>query len=198
MLSLLQIKECCDKAVIVAKVPKTDCPSTAPSKLTCGAVVGSGKVVAGSSAKHVKKAATAGVPAPPKKTQQKRQPTGAAAAKAKPAKFSERDLSEEEVDEKAAAIFSEEIISGLSDADWKIRLSAVEQLTQVLHLKDSVVWDMTLCILYSGMPFVFTYSPSSTQTCVENLKSHFFNLKIIFHVAGALHVLTNVVIIKCC
>jgi cytoskeleton-associated protein 5 len=131
MLSLQQIKECCDKAVIIAKVPKTDCPSTAAAKLR-GDAVGSGKVVAGSSAKPVKRPATAGVPAPPKKTQQKRQPAGASAAKVKSAKFSEKDLTQEEVDEKAAAIFSQEIILGLSDSNWKTRLSAVEQLTQVL------------------------------------------------------------------
>jgi cytoskeleton-associated protein 5 len=107
--------------------------------------------VAGTTVKPGKRPATAGAHAPPKKTQQKRQPAGAgagagaAAAKAKPAKFSERDMTEEEVDVKAAAAFSEEIISGLSDTDWKIRLSAVEQLTQVLCLEDTVVWDMMLC-----------------------------------------------------
>ncbi|PNF34799.1 Protein mini spindles [Cryptotermes secundus] len=126
---MTKIKEACDKAVIVAKVPKTDCPSTAPAKLR-GDAVGSGKVVAGNSAKPVKRPATAGAPAPPKKTQQKRQPAGASAAKVKSAKFSEKDLSQEEVDEKAAAIFSQEIILGLSDSNWKTRLSAVEQLTQ--------------------------------------------------------------------
>jgi cytoskeleton-associated protein 5 len=183
MLSLQQIKECCDKAVIVAKVPKTDCPSTAPSKLTRGDAVGSGKVMAVSSAKPVKRPATTGLPAPSKKTQQKRQPAGAAAAKAKSAKCSEKGLSEEEVDETAAAIFSQEIISGLSDTDWKTRLSAVEELTQVLHLKDTVVWDMTLCSLVnvyayctvtSLPPPPASYSSSCTQICVENLNSRFF------------------------
>jgi cytoskeleton-associated protein 5 len=133
VLPLQQIKECCDKAVIVAKVPKTDRPSTAPAKLALGDVDGSGKVVAGSAApKPVKRPATSGGPAPPKKTQPKKQPAGASAGRGKAsARFTEKDLSQEEVDEKAAAILSEEIISGLTDTNWKTRLSAVEQLTQV-------------------------------------------------------------------
>lgn len=102
--------------------------------------------MAGSSAKPVKRPVTAGALAPPKKTRQKRQPAGPSAAKGKSAKFSEKDLSQEEVDEKAAAIFSQEIILGLSDSNWKTRLSAVEQLTQVLRLKDNV-WDMPCSLL---------------------------------------------------
>jgi cytoskeleton-associated protein 5 len=83
--------------------------------------------------KPVKRPATAGNAAVPKKTQQKKQPVGTSAGKGKvPTKAAEKGLTQEEVDEKAAAIFSEEILSGLSDADWKTRLSAVEQLTQVL------------------------------------------------------------------
>jgi cytoskeleton-associated protein 5 len=81
--------------------------------------------------KPVKRPTTAGNAAPPKKTQQKK-PVGASAGKGKaPTKATEKGLTQEEVDEKAAAILTEEILSGLSDTDWKIRLSAVEQLTQV-------------------------------------------------------------------
>jgi cytoskeleton-associated protein 5 len=165
MLSLQQIKECCDKAVIIAKVPKNYCPSTAPARLTRGNAAGSGEVVAGSSAKPVKRPETVGVPAPPKKIQQKKQPAGAAAAKAKSAKCSEKGLSEEEVDETAAAIFSHEMISGLNDAAWKTRLSAVEQLTQVLRLKDTVVWDMTLCSLLDVYARKWL-SPTSNTFCL--------------------------------
>ena len=82
--------------------------------------------------KPVKRPTTAGNAALPKKAQQKKQPVGASAGKGKvPTKCAEKGLTQEEVDEKAAAIFSEEILLGLSDADWKTRLSAVEQLTQV-------------------------------------------------------------------
>lgn len=118
----------------MAKVPKTDRPTTAPAKLAggnAGGKVGAGNVVL----KPVKRPGTIGGAAPPKKTQQKKQPGGAQAGKGKvPAKVAEKDLSQEEVDEKASAIFSEEIISGLSDTNWKTRLSAVEQLTQVSHM----------------------------------------------------------------
>lgn len=133
MLPLQQIKECCDKAVIVAKISKTDRPNTAPAKLARGGAAAGGKVVAGSVApKPVKRPTTAGGAAPPKKTQQKKQLGCAPAGKGKATtKFTEKDLSQEEVDERASAIFSEEIISGLSDSNWKTRLSAVEQLTQV-------------------------------------------------------------------
>lgn len=83
--------------------------------------------------KPVKRPATVGGAVPPKKTQQKKQLGCAPAGKGKaPAKVAERNLGQEEVDEKASAIFSEEIISGLSDGNWKTRLSAVEQLTQVM------------------------------------------------------------------
>lgn len=145
-LKMTKVKECCDKAVI-AKVPKAECPSTAPAKLR-GDAVGSGKVAAGSSAKPVKRPATAGVPAPPKKTQQKRQPAGASAAKLKSAKFSEKDLSQEEVDEKGADIFSQEIILGLSDTNWKTRLSAVEQLTQsVVEMETEIPTQVVIRVL---------------------------------------------------
>ncbi|XP_021935865.1 protein mini spindles isoform X2 [Zootermopsis nevadensis] len=131
-IKMTKIKECCDKAVIVSKVPKTDRPNTAPAKLARGNGEGGGKVVAGSVApKPVKRPATVGGAVPPKKTQQKKQLGCAPAGKGKaPAKVAERNLGQEEVDEKASAIFSEEIISGLSDGNWKTRLSAVEQLTQ--------------------------------------------------------------------
>ncbi|XP_069680440.1 protein mini spindles isoform X4 [Periplaneta americana] len=129
-IKMTKIKECCDKAVIVAKVPKTERPATAPAKMGRG---DEGKTTAGSTApKPVKRPATAAAPAP-KKAQPKKQTGGGAAGKGKSSvKAVEKDLSQEEVDEKAATILSEEIISGLSDSNWKTRLSAVEQLTQAI------------------------------------------------------------------
>ena len=44
---------------------------------------------------------------------------------------SEKDLSQEEVDEKAAELFSSDIINGLSDSVWKNRLAAVEDFENV-------------------------------------------------------------------
>ena len=47
---LTKIKECCDKAIIVAKDPKIDRPCTAPAKSEHGAGSAGGKVLAGSTA----------------------------------------------------------------------------------------------------------------------------------------------------
>ena len=75
---MTKIKECCDKAVIVAKDPKTDRPCTTPAKSEHGVGSAGGKVLAGSTApKPGKRPATAGNAAPPNKTQQKKQPVGA-------------------------------------------------------------------------------------------------------------------------
>lgn len=43
----------------------------------------------------------------------------------------ERELTEEDVLEKAVEFFSETIIAGLSDGNWKTRLSAIEQFSEV-------------------------------------------------------------------
>lgn len=40
-------------------------------------------------------------------------------------------MSQEEVDEKAEAIFPAEMLTGLTDSNWKSRLAAVEQFSQV-------------------------------------------------------------------
>lgn len=45
----------------------------------------------------------------------------------------ERDLGQEEVDEKAAELFSSDILNGLSDNVWKNRLAAVEDFEQVIQ-----------------------------------------------------------------
>ncbi|KAJ9598235.1 hypothetical protein L9F63_011056, partial [Diploptera punctata] len=131
-IKMTKIKECCDKAVIVAKVPKTDRPITAPAKLARGDA--DSKSSSGSSAKPVKRPNTAAGVAGQKKPQSKKQPVSAATGnKGKgQSKNFDKDLSQEEVDERASSILSEEIISGLSDANWKTRLSAVEQLTQAV------------------------------------------------------------------
>lgn len=43
----------------------------------------------------------------------------------------ERELSDEEVAEKAENLLSSDVISGLSDSNWKTRLAAVEQFCTV-------------------------------------------------------------------
>lgn len=46
----------------------------------------------------------------------------------------EKDYSTEEIEEMASQILPSEVISGLVDSNWKTRLSAVEQLSQVLQI----------------------------------------------------------------
>lgn len=55
----------------------------------------------------------------------------------KPAKSAkpipERELTDEDVAEKAAELFLDSTIVGLSDGNWKTRLAAVEQFNEVIH-----------------------------------------------------------------
>lgn len=45
--------------------------------------------------------------------------------------MSEREMTEEEVEEKAFEMFPGNMVTGLSDNDWKVRLSSAEQYLQV-------------------------------------------------------------------
>ncbi|XP_068082829.1 protein mini spindles [Anabrus simplex] len=126
-IKLTKIKECCDKAVIVAKVPK-ERPKTAPAAVPSGDNDGP---KAGSAApKPVKRPVSSAA----KKVVKKLAPSGSADTKSKgPSKQVEKELSADDVDEKATDLFGEEVISGLCDANWKIRLSAMEQIVQKLN-----------------------------------------------------------------
>lgn len=44
----------------------------------------------------------------------------------------EREMSPEEVDEKAEAIFPMDLLTGLADSNWKTRLASMEQFQQVI------------------------------------------------------------------
>ncbi|GAB0097358.1 protein mini spindles [Sergentomyia squamirostris] len=129
-LKLNKIKECCDKAVIVIKIssPKKERPATAPQKST--------GVVKGGSAepKAVTRPATAGAKKP---MAAKKAGSGLAKSSSTakvPGKLlpSERDLSPEEVEEKALEILPPDVMSGLVDSNWKTRLSAVESLISLV------------------------------------------------------------------
>lgn len=43
----------------------------------------------------------------------------------------ERELTPEEVDEKAESILPPDMLTGLADLQWKVRMTAVEQFLQV-------------------------------------------------------------------
>ncbi|XP_037049831.1 protein mini spindles isoform X3 [Bradysia coprophila] len=125
-LKLAKIKECAEKAVIVVKVPaapKTR-PVTAPS--------GPSKPAAKEAAKPVARPSTAVAkkPAPVKKAVS----SGGGSSSARVAKSAsstkicpaERELTPEEVDERAADLLPGNILAELGDANWKTRLSSSE------------------------------------------------------------------------
>ncbi|XP_017847656.1 protein mini spindles isoform X3 [Drosophila busckii] len=132
-LKMAKIKECHDKAEIKVKVaaPKKAParPATAPTGKTA---VAPAKVNAGSlEPKAVARPATSGA----RKVLKKPTAAAAGAAGAGLAKSSsskalatEREMSPEEVQEKADELLPAEILNGLGDANWKNRLAAVEQL----------------------------------------------------------------------
>jgi cytoskeleton-associated protein 5 len=126
-LKMEKIKEYFEKAVITVKVPgvKKDArPQSAPAKPAAKA--------GSSDPKPVQRPATAAV--------QKKAPVKKAAASSGISKSAstknvmptERDMSQEEVDEVAAEILPPDVISGLADSNWKTRLSSIESFQQTL------------------------------------------------------------------
>ncbi|XP_021706619.1 protein mini spindles isoform X3 [Aedes aegypti] len=140
-LKLAKIKECCEKAVITVKIPgpKKERPATAPPKTTSTAT-GAVKKGGSTEPKPVARPATAGVKKVPAK---KATGTGggggggggsgiAKSASSSKVLPTERDMSAEEVDERAAEILPADVAQGLADSNWKTRLAAVESLTSVI------------------------------------------------------------------
>lgn len=128
-IKMTKIKECCEKAVIVAKVPRVvERPSSAPTKLGAD---GDGKNVG---AKPVKKSA----PGSTKKVVKKAVSSAPAVASGKkpPSQRTEKELSEDAVDEILSEILPADSISGLEDANWKVRLAAIEQFVEVVRELD--------------------------------------------------------------
>jgi cytoskeleton-associated protein 5 len=126
-LKMAKIKECSEKAIITVKIVgvKKERPVTAPPAKA--PVVKS--IITGS--KSVSRPATA---AAPKKLQTSKKPQTAVAKSASSAKIypTEREMSQEEVDEKAAELLPPDVLSGLLDANWKNRLTAVEQFNAAI------------------------------------------------------------------
>lgn len=128
-LKLAKIKECHDKAEIKVKVaaPKKEArPATAPTNKTSAVSVKSG---GSTEPKPVARPATTGA----RKVVKKAGTT--AATSAAPAKSAssksparEREMSPDEVQDKADELLPADILSGLVDSNWKNRLAAVEQL----------------------------------------------------------------------
>ncbi|EDS30243.1 microtubule associated protein xmap215 [Culex quinquefasciatus] len=132
-----KIKECCDKAVITVKIPgpKKERPATAPPKTNAGPATGAVKKGGSTEPKPVARPATAGVkkPAATKKAAAGGGGSGVAkSASASKVLPTERDMSQEEIDDRAAEILPADVTQGLGDSNWKTRLAAVESLTGVI------------------------------------------------------------------
>lgn len=125
-IKLLKIKECSEKAVITAKLPKAakaTVVKAAPKKEEP-------KPVARPAAKRpiglTKRPAAAGGAKAAKP----------AAKKAVAAANVERELTEEEVDEQVAELVAPQILADMLDGNWKTRLNAAEQFLQAVGCMD--------------------------------------------------------------
>lgn len=124
-LKLAKIKECAEKAVIVVKVPavaKTR-PATAPSTKPAAKEKEVAKPVTRPATAVAKKPVAVKKPAGNAGGGSARLAKSASSTKICPA---ERELTPEEVDERAADLLPGNILTELGDANWKSRLSASE------------------------------------------------------------------------
>uniref|UniRef100_A0A8D8W5H1 Cytoskeleton-associated protein 5 n=1 Tax=Cacopsylla melanoneura TaxID=428564 RepID=A0A8D8W5H1_9HEMI len=147
---MTKIKEYCDKAVLCVKQPKPqkERPTTAPSKAPAAkggsnapkvvktggaakAIKGGGGAV--NSATMTRKPAASGGGAKPK-------PSSGASKSSSSSKLgpsggrvsSEKDLNDEEVEERAGELLPSNMVADLTDANWKTRLAAMEQLKPII------------------------------------------------------------------
>lgn len=128
-LKVVKIKECAEKAVIVVKVPSVAKarPATAPSKPAA-------------KDKEAAKPVTRPATAVAKKMVLTKKPASNGGATARVAKSAsstkictaERELTPEEIDERAADLFPANILAELGDPNWKSRLSASETFLSTL------------------------------------------------------------------
>lgn len=137
-LKMTKIKECADKAVIVVKVTvgtkKQERPNTAPAKVEQSkASKDNPKNVKSGAARRPNTGTGLGA----KKTAIKK-PGGASSLMnlASKKQVQEKNYSSEEIDEMAAQLLPAEIITGLADSNWKTRLAAVMQLSDVIKTMD--------------------------------------------------------------
>lgn len=138
-LKMEKIKEYHEKAVITVKIPglkKEQRPQTAPSKPSGLDSKKGGGLARPNTALGAKKVGI-------KKAVQGSSSGNASgggllkSASNKNVLPTERELSQEEIDEKAAEILPSEIISGLTDSNWKTRLASIESFLQLFASFDS-------------------------------------------------------------
>lgn len=133
-LKLAKIKECAEKAVIHVKVPAAskqvqERPSTAPTKTDVAAKVKK-------DTKAAKRPNTGQGKKPPSKKPSASSLTNLAKKSSGKQQQTERNYSAEEVEELAAQSLPGDVLSGLVDSNWKNRLSAAEQLSELVKQMD--------------------------------------------------------------
>ncbi|XP_048511351.1 protein mini spindles isoform X1 [Athalia rosae] len=138
-LKMAKIKECSEKAVIIVKLPIArkgtgDRPNTAPAKIESPSKLKDTDNLPPPKSKRSNATAT--------KKPATKKPSVSSMTNLAPKKSSakvqiERNLSSEEIDDLAAQILPLEVLSGLGDGNWKIRLAAVQQLIQVVQEMDT-------------------------------------------------------------
>lgn len=128
-LKLAKIKDCAEKAVISVKIAGAKKEKPASAKPATASTKGGS-----SEPKPVTRPTTAA-----KKPAAAKKATGSGAANAVSKSSSaakvlptERDMSQEEIDEKATEILPADVVSGLCDANWKTRLSAAESFLSAI------------------------------------------------------------------
>ncbi|XP_045035689.1 cytoskeleton-associated protein 5 [Daphnia magna] len=134
-MKMAKIKECCEKAVVSGKPSGAAKPKTAPSmpesKEAAPKIADAAQKRPGAVIKKPTAAASGSGPA--KKPAGKTAVKKAAGANAKVEEKIEKELSPEEVEEKAAAILPPDVITGITDANWKTRLGAMESMMQTIQ-----------------------------------------------------------------
>lgn len=129
-LKMTKIKECSEKAEIHVKVPtaKKERPTTAPVSKNTKAGSSEPKPV---TRRPASGAAAAKKPAAGTSKGGKKSAPNAAISKSSSSSKAlptEREMTPEEIEEKAAELLSSEMLSGLADSNWKTRLSTAESL----------------------------------------------------------------------
>lgn len=155
-IKMTKIKECSEKAVILVKAApaaskKEARPSTAPVKSDTKAVV-------------TKRPTTAS------KTTTKKPASKVSKVKAPV----ERELSEDDVDEKVCDYLPQEVVSGLCDSIWKTRLSAMERFNEIIMGLETDQTEMTQVLVK-----ILNRKPGLKDTNVQVLKMRLTAIKVL-------------------
>lgn len=154
-IKMTKIKECSEKAVILVKAApaaskKEARPSTAPVKSDTKAVVTKRPTTASKTTKK-----------PASKVSKVKAPV-------------ERELSEDDVDEKVCDYLPQEVVSGLCDSIWKTRLSAMERFNEIIMGLETDQTEMTQVLVK-----ILNRKPGLKDTNVQVLKMRLTAIKVL-------------------